>query len=70
MRIAFNTWAEAITALGKIKVEPERTLYVLYEGSVKDRPPYKNNVPTWTKGTGRTVISTCRTGEQVGLIYN
>lgn len=76
MKIIFNTWADAIRAANgvdgnppELKIEGPEFLFLIFEGSVKDRPYEGSNYPhSWTIGTGRVIVSDRRTGEQVGLI--
>ena len=70
MKIIFNTWAEALRAIHDLQIDGPRWLYLIREGSVKDAPYENSDYPhSWTVGTGRTLLTDHRTGEQVMLIH-
>jgi hypothetical protein len=70
VKLTFCNWKDALMAVHDVKIEPAGALYLMHEGSVKDTPYEGSDYPhSWTKGTGRYVLSDHRTGEQVAIIY-
>jgi len=71
MKIIFDNWHDARTALDEVRIEPSPQLFLKQEGSVRTIPYAGSNYPhTWTAGTGRWYISDCETPDRTAMIHN